>query len=58
MEQYQESILAVINVLNSVTLRVDQIESTGKISACVMKLNEILEGVKQGETDNQHRENV
>lgn len=58
MEQYQESILAVINVLNSVTLRVDQIESTGKISACVMKLNEILEGVKQGATDNQHRENV
>ena len=58
MEQYQESILAVINVLNSVTLRVDQIESTGKISACVMKLHEILEGVNQGATDNQHRENV
>lgn len=53
MEQYRESIGAIINILNSVTLRVDQIESTGKISACVMKLQEIMEGVNQGEVDNQ-----
>lgn len=58
MEEKASIISAVIEVLNSITLRVDQIESIGKINACVMKLNEVLEGVKSGDADNQQGENV
>lgn len=58
MEENTNIIKAVIEVLGSVTLRVDQVESIGKINACIMKLEETLKGANNGDTENQQGENV
>ena len=57
-EEQKVIIEAVINVLNATTLRIDQIETAGRLNACVMKLEEVLKGVTSDETKNQQGENV
>lgn len=52
-------LLAVVETLNAVELRTDQVKTAAKIHACSMKLSEVLETVKEesnSETENQHGE--
>ena len=45
-EQYIQLLTAVINTLNGVTIRADQLEAIQRINACTRELRGLIEAIK------------
>ena len=53
-EQYIQLLTAVINTLNGVTIRADQLEAIQRINACTRELSGLIEAIKAEPAEEQN----